>query len=162
MPFKRDLHRAGIVGGARCRPVWLALLAGCASLAAMSTASARSPGAIRVSGHRLIGVDGHTLRLIGVDRSGTEYACSGPDGAGGFGYGIFQGPDDAGSIKALRSWHVNAVALPLNEACWLGGYAGLKPDFSGSAYQNAIVGVREAAGRCGHLRCAPPVCRCAG
>jgi endoglucanase len=93
---------------------------------------------VRVSGHRLVGVDGHVLRLIGVDRSGSEYACSGPDGAGGFGYGTFQGPVDAGSVKALRSWHVNAVALPLNEACWLGGYAGLKPQYSGAAYRRAI------------------------
>ncbi len=102
-------------------------------------AGARSVGTVRISGHRLVGVDGRALRLIGVDRSGTEYACSGPDGAGGFGYGIFQGPADAGSVKALRSWHVNAVALPLNEACWLGGYANLNPDFTGAAYRRAIV-----------------------
>ncbi len=44
---------------------------------------------------RLTGVDGKPLRLIGVDRSGTEYSCSGPVAGGGFGYGIFQGPADA-------------------------------------------------------------------
>jgi endoglucanase len=112
-------------------------------------AAARAPGVVHVSGHRLIGVDGRMLRLIGVDRSGTEYACSGPDGMGGFGYGIFQGPVDAGSVRAMRSWHINAVALPLNEACWLGGYARLKPEFTGARYRRAIVAyVRrlEAAG----------------
>jgi endoglucanase len=93
---------------------------------------------VKISSHHLVGVDGHRLRLIGVDRSGTEYSCSGPDGAGGFGYAIFQGPADAGSVKALRSWHVNAVALRLNEACWLGGYANLKAQFSGKAYRSAI------------------------
>ena len=72
-------------------------------LAVVAPASeARAQGSVRVSGHRLIGVDGHTLRLIGVDRSGTEYACSAPDGAGGLGYDIFQGPVDAASVRALR------------------------------------------------------------
>jgi endoglucanase len=106
-------------------------------------------GSVRISGHRLVGVDGHTLRLIGVNRSGTEYACSGPDGAGGFGYAIFQGPTDAASVRALRSWHVNAVALPLNEACWLGGYAGLKPDFTGANYRRAIAAYVKRLGRAG-------------
>jgi hypothetical protein len=101
--------------------------------------AARAPSTVSVSGSRLIGVDGKPLRLIGVDRSGTEYSCSGPDGAGGFGYGVFQGPADAGSVRALLSWHVNAVALPLNEACWLGGYANLGPNFSGASYRRAII-----------------------
>jgi endoglucanase len=121
-----------------------------ACLAVLAPASqARAPVSVRVSGHRLIGVDGHTLRLIGVNRSGTEYACSGPDGAGGFGYGIFQGPVDAASVKALRSWRIDAVALPLNEACWLGGYAGLKPDFTGAAYRQAIVSYVRRLDRAG-------------
>jgi hypothetical protein len=121
----------------RGRLFLVVLLAGL-SLAVASPASAGDQSAVRVSGHRLVGVDGHTLRLIGVDRSGTEYACAGPDGAGGFGYSIFQGPADARSVRALLSWHVNAVALPLNEACWLGGYANLKPRFTGAAYRRAI------------------------
>jgi hypothetical protein len=108
------------------------------AIVAAPTAAARTAPSVRVSGHRLVGVDGGPLRLIGVNRSGTEYSCSGADGAGGFGYGIFQGPVDAGSVKALRSWHVNAVALPLNEACWLGGYASLKPLFTASAYRRGI------------------------
>jgi endoglucanase len=102
-------------------------------------AAARRPSTVSVSGSRLIGVDGKPLRLIGVDRSGTEYSCSGLVSGGGFGYGVFEGPADAGSVRALLSWHVNAVALPLNEACWLGGYARLSPDFTGAAYRRAIV-----------------------
>ncbi|HEV3097953.1 MAG TPA: hypothetical protein VG104_12445, partial [Candidatus Dormibacteraeota bacterium] len=58
------------------------LLAAFALLAVTSAASARSVGSIRISGHRLVGVDGRALRLIGVDRSGSEYACAGPDGSG--------------------------------------------------------------------------------
>jgi hypothetical protein len=80
------------------------------------------------------------LRLVGVDRSGTEYACSAPDGSGGNGFGVFQGPVDRRAVAAIAGWQVNAVALPLNEACWLGGYGGLKPAYSGTAYRRAIAG----------------------
>ncbi len=102
-------------------------------------AAARTPTMVAVSSNKLIGTNGKPLRLIGVDRSGTEYSCSGPVSGGGFGYGIFQGPADAGSVRGLQSWHVNAVALPLNEACWLGGYANLNPAYTGHAYRQAIV-----------------------
>ena len=45
---------------------------------------------VSISGNRLIGIDGKPLRLIGVDRSGTEYSCPGAVQGGGFGYGIFR------------------------------------------------------------------------
>jgi endoglucanase len=98
---------------------------------------------IRVSGNHLVkGRAGHshTIRLIGVNRSGSEYACASDDGQGGHGFGFFQGPVNGRSIEALKTWRVNAVALPLNEACWLGGYGGLKPQFTGKAYRAAIAG----------------------
>jgi hypothetical protein len=45
-------------------------------------------------------VDGQrVIRLIGVDRSGSEHACSGPLTGGGFGYGIFAGPRDHGDAE---------------------------------------------------------------
>jgi hypothetical protein len=116
-----------------------AAIIACVALALAPVAGARNPGFVHVSGGRLIGVGGKTLRLIGVDRSGTEYACTGPVSGGGLGYAIFQGPTDDRSIKALLSWDINAVALPLNEACWLGGYGGLDPQFSGPNYRSAIV-----------------------
>jgi len=112
-------------------------------------APARSTGFVHVSGARLIGIHGQTLRLIGVNRSGTEYACAGPVAGGGFGYGVFQGPADDRSIRALLSWHVNAVVLPLNEACWLGGYAGLTPRFTGPRYRSAIVDYVQRLNRFG-------------
>lgn len=120
---------------------WLVLTLGLASAcAAERPAGALGRGMVHIQGGQFIGVTGRPLRLIGVDRSGTEYACSGPlaDGSG-FGYGIFQGPTDIGSVKALLSWDVNAVALPLNEACWIGGYANLQAQFTGPAYRTAIV-----------------------
>ncbi len=115
----------------------LSLLAVAAAVAALAAPAARALE-IGVSGNHLVGRDGKPVRLIGVNRSGSEYACAGDDGEGGHGYAFFQGPVTNRAIKAMRRWRVNAVALPLNEACWLGGYAGLKPEFSGEPYRAAV------------------------
>lgn len=113
----------------------MALLAVAALLVGAGSAEALTVG---VSDNHLVDAKGKQLRLIGVNRSGSEYSCSGDDGAGGNGYAFFQGPVNDRAIKAMRKWKVNAVALPLNEACWLGGYGDLKPQFSGEPYQAAI------------------------
>ncbi len=57
---------------------------------------------------------GRVVRLLGVNRSGTEYMCT-----GGFG-DVFDGPHDQRSVAAMRTWRINAVRVPLNESCWLG------------------------------------------
>jgi hypothetical protein len=106
-------------------------------LLAPSQVGARPP-AIHVDGHRLADARGRTVRLLGVDRSGSEYACAGPVAGGGHGWGFWQGPVDDRTVEAMRSWRVRAVALPLNEACWLGGYAGLDPSYTGKHYRRAI------------------------
>lgn len=104
---------------------------------------ALAPGAsalkIAVDGNHFVNARHEHLRLIGVNRSSTEYACAADDGVGGHGYAIFEGPVGTRAIQAMKSWRINAVAIPLNEACWLGGYGGLKPTFSGSRYRKAIV-----------------------
>ncbi len=122
-------------------PITRALTAALGAAALLAIA-APSAGALEigVSGNRLVDGAGKTVRLIGVNRSGSEYACSGNDGQGGHGYAFFQGPTSDRAIQAMRKWKVNAVALPLNEACWLGGIADLKPEFSGEAYREAIEG----------------------
>ncbi len=109
---------------------------------ALAVAVPASASALRIDqkGNRFVNASGQTVRLIGVNRSGSEYSCSGDDGAGGHGYGFFQGPTSDRAIKAMKTWHINAVALPLNEACWIGGYAGLNPSFTGVPYRNAIAG----------------------
>jgi endoglucanase len=67
---------------------------------------------LHVSGNKLVDANGTQVVLHGVDRSGTEYACV-------QGNGIFDGPNDQASITAMKSWGpVNAVRVPLNEACW--------------------------------------------
>lgn len=116
----------------------LVALLGLARVAAAPAAARPSP--IHVDGHRLADARGKTVRLVGVDRSGSEYACSGPVAGGGYGYGFWQGPVDDASIQAMRTWRVRAVALPLNEACWLGGYGGLNPAYTGKHYRRAIAG----------------------
>lgn len=109
------------------------------STAALPPASA-SALSIDVSGNHFVDGKGKRVRLIGVNRSGSEYSCAGDDGQGGHGYAIFQGPVNDRAIEAMKKWRVNAVALPLNEACWLGGYGGLNPSFSGAPYREAVEG----------------------
>jgi endoglucanase len=86
---------------------------------------------LRVSGNALVDGSGHVVHLRGVNRSGTEYACV-------QGWGIFDGPNDAHSVQAIASWHVNVVRVLLNEDCWL-GINGINPAYAGANYQKPIV-----------------------
>src|SRR5258708_26087554 len=65
---------------------------------------------VRVQGNQLVDSAGHALRLRGVNRSGTEYACA-------QGWGIFDGPSDSASLQAIRSWGPNGSRVPLTEPC---------------------------------------------
>jgi aryl-phospho-beta-D-glucosidase BglC (GH1 family) len=85
---------------------------------------------LHVSGNKLVSSTGAQVVLHGVDRSGTEYACV-------QGNGIFDGPNDQASISAMKSWGVNAVRVPLNEACWNAESYVTAAD-AGANYQNAI------------------------
>jgi len=88
---------------------------------------------LHVEGNHLV-YHGVTTRLLGVDHSGSEYACIQNGG-----YGIFEGPDPDTLAAAMLTWgHVNAVRLPLNEDCWL-GINGVNPMYGGQAYRSAIV-----------------------
>src|SRR5690348_7551517 len=87
---------------------------------------------LHVSGNKLVNASGATVVLHGVDRSGTEYACV-------QGNGIFDGPNDQTSITAMKSWGVNAVRVPLNEACW-NAESYVNSAYAGTNYINAIKG----------------------
>jgi hypothetical protein len=93
-----------------------------------SPAAARQ--AVTVRGSALVDASGRPLRLLGVNRSGTEYACA-------QGWGIFDGPNTDASIRAMTSWRIDAVRLPLNEDCWL-GINGVQSRYGGPAYRRAI------------------------
>ena len=75
--------------------------------------SASAAPQLRVSGKELINAHGQRVVLHGVDRSGGEWVCM-------HGTGIWDGPMNQASVTAIKSWDVNAVRVPLNEACWNG------------------------------------------
>jgi hypothetical protein len=87
------------------------------------------PG-LHVSGNQLVD-NGNTVRLLGVNHSGTEFECVHP------GTTIFDGPTDVSLVTPMKQWGVNTVRVPLNEDCWL-GINGVAAGVSGAAYQQAI------------------------
>jgi endoglucanase len=95
------------------------------------TAATSAAPQLQVSGNQLVNASGSPVVLHGVDRSGTEYECV-------QGNGIFDGPNDQASITAIKSWGpVNAVRVPLNEACW-NGESYVDSAYAGTNYINAI------------------------
>lgn len=76
------------------------------------SASAAAALSIKVQGNHLVNQNGETVRLLGVDRSGSGYECVATTH-------VFAGPSNAASVRAMVSWHINAVRVPLNEDCWL-------------------------------------------
>ena len=101
-----------------------------AGLASDTAASAASLAPqLHVAGNRLVNVYGARVVLHGVDRSGTEYEC--------LSQGIFDGPHNQASITAMKTWGINAVRLPLDEACW-NGEAYVKAAYRGARYRSAI------------------------
>lgn len=89
-----------------------------------------TPPALRVSGNKLVDAGGATRRLLGVNRSGGEFMCV-------QGRGIFDGPVDDASVKAIADWKADTVRIPLNEECWL-GLANIDPAYAGANYVNAV------------------------
>ncbi|MFI0898399.1 cellulase family glycosylhydrolase [Streptomyces sp. NPDC020983] len=90
-----------------------------------------SAPALHVSGNHLVTASGQTYRLLGVNRSGGEFACV-------QGKGMWDGPTDQASVDAMKSWNVHAVRIPLNEECWLGTSDLPAGGTSGSAYRQAV------------------------
>jgi hypothetical protein len=67
---------------------------------------------ISVNGNSFVNGAGAKVRLLGVDRPGTEYACE-------QGWGYSSGPIDAADAAAIKAWNADAVRIPINEDCWL-------------------------------------------
>jgi endoglucanase len=107
----------------------LALTFAAKSHAPSSTHSAPQPQ-LRVSGNKLVNASGQPVMLHGVDRSGTEFMCA-------HGAGIFDGPSTVASIRVMKHHGINAVRVPLNEACW-NGDSYVKPSMRGAPYRAAI------------------------
>ncbi len=85
---------------------------------------------LHIGKNQLFGRDNEPVRLLGVNRSGTEYACIQNNG-------IFDGPHDLPSVQAMLNWHINAVRVPLNEDCWL-NINGVSANYGGANYRQAI------------------------
>jgi aryl-phospho-beta-D-glucosidase BglC (GH1 family) len=98
--------------------------------AALAPSSAAAKPWVGVRGNQLVDRAGDPVRLLGVNRSGAEYQCTEDSG-------IFDGPVDEASILAMKSWHINAVRVPLNESCWL-GINWIPPSLGGANYREAI------------------------
>lgn len=99
----------------------------------LAVASGGQEGAapqLHVSGNVLVNASGQRVVLHGVDRSGSEYECV-------QGHGIFSGPTNQASVEAMRNWGVNAIRLPLNEACW-NADPYVKHAYAGQNYRAAI------------------------
>jgi hypothetical protein len=89
------------------------------------------PRGLHVSGNEIHDADGNRIVLRGVNRSGTEYECVKNDA------GIFDGPATEESVRAMTTWNINAVRVPLNESCWL-GINGAPARYAGENYKRAI------------------------
>jgi hypothetical protein len=101
-------------------------------------ASASVAISVQVVGNHLVDATGATMQLRGVDRSGTEFACTGDSGSDG--WSTLDTPGDVTdqqSVAAMASWDINAVRIPLNEDCWL-GINGVPAAYSGANYRNAV------------------------
>ncbi|WP_413799430.1 glycoside hydrolase family 5 protein [Streptomyces iranensis] len=133
------------VAGTALVPAAASAASGPATTASATTASAASasaasapavtvpnaaPPKLRASGNKLVDENGATRRLLGVNRSGGEFMCV-------QGRGIFDGPVDDASIKAIADWKVNAVRIPLNEECWL-GLSHIDAAYGGANYIAAV------------------------
>jgi endoglucanase len=85
---------------------------------------------LHVSGNELVNSAGQKIVLHGVDRSGTEFMCV-------QGHGIFDGPSSVKSIRMMKQHGINAVRVPLNEACW-NGQSYIKRAYAGAKYRAAL------------------------
>src|SRR5450759_5018694 len=109
----------------------LAVAGGGSGLARLDGKPAAALTGLHVQGNQLLDASNTPVRFIGVNRSGSEYACI-------QGWGVFDGPSDLASVQAIAGWHVNAVRVPINEDCWL-GINGVPAAYAGANYQKAIV-----------------------
>ena len=86
---------------------------------------------LQVSGNKLVNsATAQQVILHGVDRSGGEYSCVN-------GTGIWDGPMDQTAVSAIKSWNVNTVRVPLNEACW-NGESYVNSSYAGANYISAV------------------------
>jgi endoglucanase len=92
--------------------------------------SVRPAPQLHVLNNELVNAVGQRVVVHGVNRSGGQFACV-------QGLGIWSGPMNEASVTAMKNWGVNAVRVPLNEACW-NGESYVNATYSGTYYQQAV------------------------
>jgi hypothetical protein len=120
----------------RVLPLLLALVtAACSSCSShVPLLGVAQPRTLHVEGNQLVDSQEKPIRLIGVNRSGAEYSCVAPPDQH---LGVFAGPTDRRTVKAMAAWGINAVRIPLNEHCWL-GIQGAPAHYTSAHYRAAI------------------------
>jgi hypothetical protein len=103
-----------------------------ATIAATTARAAANPPLRRVVGNHLVNASGQSVRLLGVDVSGTEDSCVEGGKLSGW------GPFNTAEARSIAAWHVNSVRVPLDEDCWL-GINGAPSDFSAATYRAQII-----------------------
>jgi aryl-phospho-beta-D-glucosidase BglC (GH1 family) len=104
----------------RMKSSWTLTLMLLAALAFDYSRAAPSDAAlsIRISGNHFIDGAGKTVQLRGVNVSGLEFvSVQGWDAANPWGGQVGSGLPN---FSAMKSWDINVVRVPLNEASWLG------------------------------------------
>jgi hypothetical protein len=103
----------------RMKPYWIvALILSTALGHATPNATPNTAPSIRISGNHFVDGSGKTIQLRGANVSGLEFvSVQGWDAANPWGGQTGNTMPDWSSMK---SWDINVVRLPLNEASWLG------------------------------------------
>jgi hypothetical protein len=127
----------GVRRGRRERVLRRAIVAATVAVALLAATAAGSaaaaPLSIRVEGNHFVNGEGQAIRLLGVDRTSSEYACADD-------YAFDDGHYDDADAAAIASWNANAVRVPLNEDCWLDTNLPAGDPYGGGAYQHEIEG----------------------
>ncbi len=93
--------------------------------------SSPGPSGLHVVGSAIHDANDKAVRLLGVNRSGSEYMCVQNATQ------IFDGPVDDAALASIATWTANTVRVPLNEDCWL-AINGVSAQTSGATYKKAI------------------------
>jgi endoglucanase len=86
-----------------------------------SALAASSAPVLRIAGNHFVdGRTGKAMRLFAIHYGTSEWICVSPIYEAMAANGVWDVPTTEAEFAAIRSWHANAIRIPLNEQCWLG------------------------------------------